>query len=144
MDDYILITGGSGFIGSNFINFLNKKNKYHIVNLDLLTYASNQNNIILKNPDKYTFIHGNICDRSLVHKLFEKYNFKSIVHFAAESHVDNSIFSPSKFIQTNIVGTFNLIDTAKNFWYDSNLKLKKEYSDSVFMHVSTDEGLRFS
>ena len=108
----LLITGGLGFIGSNFIEYLLKKHPaYSIVNLDKLTYAGELSNLksMTHNPN-YTFIKGDICDKKLVQKLFDSHNFSGVIHFAAESHVDNSINKPDAFINTNIYGTFNLLD----------------------------------
>ncbi len=137
----ILVTGGAGFIGSNFISFLLEKNqKINVVNLDLLTYAGDLNNlkIIEKNPN-YTFIQGDICDRELVQTLFEKYSFSDAIHFAAESHVDNSIKKPDSFVKTNVFGTFTLLDVAKNYWMSSPNQYKKGFENSRFHHISTDE-----
>ena len=137
----ILITGGSGFIGSNFIPFYLEKNpNCKVVNLDLLTYAGDISNLkeIDKNPN-YTFVKGDICNRELLDSLFEKYNFKGIIHFAAESHVDNSITNPDAFVKTNVFGTFNLLDVARNHWMDSPHNYKKEFKNCRFHHISTDE-----
>ncbi|MCL4127265.1 UNVERIFIED_CONTAM: hypothetical protein GTU68_013936 [Idotea baltica] len=125
---YILITGGAGFIGSNFIPFFLKNNsEYHIVNLDLLTYAGDLQNLkeVIQFPN-YTFVKGDICDKKLIDELFKEYQFSGVIHFAAESHVDNSIKNPDTFIKTNVFGTFNLINIAKKYWIR-------------FHHISTDE-----
>jgi len=137
----VLITGGAGFIGSNFIPFFIEKNPDKlIVNLDLLTYAGSIDNLKeIENHKNYTFVKGNICDRILIERLFKKYNFKSVIHFAAESHVDNSIENPNAFIDTNIVGTFNLLDVSKDFWMTSPNVFKKGCENTLFHHVSTDE-----
>ena len=137
----VLITGGAGFIGSNFIPFfLDKNPELHIVNLDFLTYAGDLANLKeIENNSNYTFVKGDICDRNLIQSLFKKYNFKSVLHFAAESHVDNSIKNPDAFIKTNIFGTFNLLDVAKNFWMESPNVYKAGFENSRFLHVSTDE-----
>ena len=136
-----LITGGAGFIGSNFISYYLEINpEVHLVNLDLLTYAGDLKNLKeINNNERYTFIKGDICDRTLLVSLFEKYNFQGVFHFAAESHVDNSIKNPSTFIRTNVVGTFTLLDVAKNHWMDSPNKIKKSFTNARFLHVSTDE-----
>ncbi|WP_299047424.1 dTDP-glucose 4,6-dehydratase [uncultured Polaribacter sp.] len=137
----ILVTGGAGFIGSNFIPFfLLEHQDYHVVNLDLLTYAGNLDNLkeIEKNT-RYTFVKGNICDRTLVENLFKEYNFSAVIHFAAESHVDNSIKNPDAFIKTNVFGTFNILDVAKNNWMLSPFQYKKGCEQHRFHHVSTDE-----
>ena len=130
----ILVTGGCGFIGSNFIqNILQKDSSIHIINLDKLTYAGNMMNLSSISTKRYTFVRGDICDKGLVKSLFNEYNFQSVVHFAAESHVDRSIDGPSAFIQTNIVGTLNLLENSKKFF------LKSKNKDFKFLHVSTDE-----
>ena len=137
----ILITGGAGFIGANFIPyFLNENKDYKVVNLDLLTYAGELSNLSeIEENTRYTFIKGDICDRELVEKLFAEYNFKGVIHFAAESHVDNSITNPDAFVRTNVFGTFNLLDVAKNYWMKSPNVFKEGYENCRFHHISTDE-----
>lgn len=137
----LLVTGGAGFIGSNFIPyFLQEHPEVHLVNLDLLTYAGDEKNLEEINQNKnYNFVKGDICDRNIVEDIFEKYNITDVIHFAAESHVDNSIKNPDAFIKTNIYGTFNLIDVAKKYWMDAPFKLKEDYKRSRFHHISTDE-----
>ena len=137
----ILITGGAGFIGSNFVPFFLETNKdLQVVNIDNLTYAGDIENLKeVKNSPNYTFVEGDICDRQLVESLFEKHDFKGVIHFAAESHVDNSITNPDAFIQTNIFGTFNLLDVAKKHWMKGPNELKPGYEDCRFHHISTDE-----
>lgn len=137
----ILITGGAGFIGSNFIPYLLLKyTNINIINLDKLTYAGELSNLIeVKNSKNYQFVKGDICDRQLIERLFAQYDFNGVIHFAAESHVDNSIKSPDAFISTNVMGTFNLIDVAKNYWMDSSFKIKKGFENARFHHISTDE-----
>ena len=137
----ILVTGGAGFIGSNFIKyFLNKYNNYYLVNIDVLTESSNLNYIEeFKNDERYSFIKGNICDSILIKSIFEEYDIKGVLHFAAESHVDNSILAPELFVQTNIIGTFTLLNTAKNYWIESPFSSKKGYEQCRFHHISTDE-----
>jgi len=130
----ILVTGGAGFIGSNFIKYLFNNNDYSgkIINLDSLTYAGNRNNLSdLEQNLRYCFIHGDICDRELLESLFKKYDIDTVVHFAAESHVDRSILGPEAFIKTNVVGTFTLLDVSRTIW--------KDRQDVLFHHVSTDE-----
>ena len=137
----ILITGGAGFIGSNFIlYFLENYQNIKIVNLDKLTYAGELSNLEqVEDHNNYEFIKGDICDVKLVNDLFRKYNFSGVIHFAAESHVDNSIENPDTFIKTNVYGTFNLINTAKNYWMDSPFSFKVGCENNRFHHISTDE-----
>jgi dTDP-glucose 4,6-dehydratase len=137
----ILITGGAGFIGSNFIPFfLEKYSDYIIVNLDLLTYAGNLENLKeVQDNSRHVFVQGDICDRALVESLFNKYDFNGVVHFAAESHVDNSINGPEAFIRTNVFGTFTLLDVARKQWMTNPFEFKKDCRDNRFLHVSTDE-----
>ena len=140
----MLVTGGAGFIGSNFIHYiLREKSEVELlVNLDLLTYAGNLENLLsVQNDKRYTFVHGDIRDRALVQELFEKYAFDTVVHFAAESHVDRSIVEPEIFLTTNIVGTQVLLDAAKRSWkLDPDNKHSREYREGVvYLQVSTDE-----
>ena len=128
----ILVTGGCGFIGSNFVKIIIKDSEYFPIILDSLTYAGNENNLNGLDHNSYTFVKGDICDKSLVKALFEKYSFDGVFHFAAESHVDRSIDGPGAFINTNIYGTYNLLETSRKYFKDSNLHFK-------FIHVSTDE-----
>jgi dTDP-glucose 4,6-dehydratase len=141
MKKTILITGGAGFIGSNFIPyFINEHQDYDIINLDSLTYAGDLNNLNeCNNHDRYTFIKGDICDKSLLVKIFNDNDIKGVIHFAAESHVDNSIKAPDLFIKTNILGTFNLLHAAYNKWMSKPNSFKNGYDDCVFHHISTDE-----
>lgn len=137
----ILITGGAGFIGSNFIPyFLKRYREYYIINLDALTYAGSLENLReVENHPRYKFIKGNICNRELVEYIFKEYNIMGVIHFAAESHVDNSIANPGVFIETNVYGTYTLIDAARNFWMESPFKYKNDYEGCRFHHISTDE-----
>ncbi|MCF6279437.1 MAG: dTDP-glucose 4,6-dehydratase [Flavobacteriaceae bacterium] len=137
----ILITGGAGFIGSNFIPyFIDNNPNISVINLDKLTYAGDLSNLKeIENHERYVFIEGDICDRNLVEELFVKHNIKGVINFAAESHVDNSITNPDEFIKTNIFGTFNLIDVARNYWMYAPNNYKKGYENCRFHHVSTDE-----
>ena len=137
----ILVTGGAGFIGSNFIAYyLQKYPKIKIVNLDKLTYAGELSNLIeVQNLSNYKFIQGDICDRNLVEQLFNEFKFEGVLHFAAESHVDNSIEHPDTFIQTNVFGTFTLLDVARNFWMESVKMPKSGCENNRFLHISTDE-----
>lgn len=137
----VLITGGAGFIGSNFIKyFLQQNNDTKVINLDKLTYAGDISNLedVSKNKN-YSFIEGDICNRSLIEELFSKYHFQGVIHFAAESHVDNSIKSPGAFIDTNITGTFNLLDVSKNYWMVGPNQIKTGFENARFHHISTDE-----
>jgi dTDP-glucose 4,6-dehydratase len=137
----ILVTGGAGFIGSNFIPyFIATHPEYKVINLDLLTYAGNLENLKeVEGTPGYTFVKGDICDRSLVESLFDQYNFSGVIHFAAESHVDNSISGPEAFIKTNINGTFILLDVARKSWMNAPFEFKPECQSNRFLHVSTDE-----
>ena len=136
----ILITGGAGFIGSNFIPyFCEKYPDYHIINLDKLTYAGSLDNLKDCENKNYTFIKGDICDEVLISQIFEKYDIRGVIHFAAESHVDNSINGPKEFIQTNIFGTFNLIENARKHWMKAPNEFNSGYENCRFHHISTDE-----
>ncbi len=141
MNKIILVTGGAGFIGANFIPYFLEENKdVKVVNLDKLTYAGDITNLDeVANHENYTFIAGDICDRNLIEELFETYEFTGVIHFAAESHVDNSIKNPGAFIDTNITGTFNLLDVAKNNWMNGPNKIKDGFEACRFHHISTDE-----
>ena len=137
----ILITGGAGFIGANFIPYFLKNNSDHfIVNLDLLTYAGDLQNLEeVENNENYNFVKGDICNRKLVEDLFKEHQFNGVIHFAAESHVDNSIKNPDAFIKTNVNGTFTVLDVAKNHWLDSSNNYKEAFKNARFHHISTDE-----
>ena len=137
----ILVTGGAGFIGANFVPYFIENNpEYHLVNLDLLTYAGNLENVSeVENHPRYTFVQGDICDRNFVEELFQKYQFHDVIHFAAESHVDNSISGPEAFIKTNVLGTFNLLDAARKLWMLAPNQYNVGFENSRFHHVSTDE-----
>lgn len=141
MNTNILVTGCAGFIGSNFIPyFLEKYQNYSIINLDLLTYAGDLNNLKeIENNSRYKFIKGDICNRDLIEFIFNEYDIKGIIHFAAESHVDNSIINPDVFIKTNVNGTFTLLDVAYKYWMNKPNEYKDDYNNCRFHHISTDE-----
>jgi len=130
----ILITGGAGFIGSHVVRrFVNNYPNYKIYNLDALTYAGNLENLKdIEMKENYTFIKGNICDIDLVDKIFQENNIDTVIHLAAESHVDRSISDPLAFVQTNVIGTATLLNAARKFW-------NNQYEGKLFYHVSTDE-----
>ena len=133
-----LVTGGAGFIGSNFVIYmLNKYSDVKIINVDKLTYAGNLENLksVESNPN-YVFVQADICDKEAIQSLFDQYDIDYVVNFAAESHVDRSITNPEIFVQTNVLGTVNLLNIAKNAWAVGD----DQYKDGVkFMQVSTDE-----
>jgi|TARA_B100001059_G_scaffold128934_1_gene128817 dTDP-glucose 4,6-dehydratase len=130
----ILITGGAGFIGSHVVRlFVNKYPETQIVNLDKLTYAGNLENLKdIEGKPNYTFEKGDIVDSNYINTLFAQYQIDGVIHLAAESHVDRSITNPLEFIQTNVIGTFNLLHAAKNLWNDN-------FDGKLFYHISTDE-----
>ncbi len=136
----ILITGGCGFIGSNFVRYILKNRKEaKVINIDKLTYAGNLANLsdVAKKyaPSRYRFIKGDICDKEIVEDIFRESDIDWVVNFAAESHVDRSIDEPAEFLQTNILGTFSLLEVARKFWLDPASDLPKKR----FLHISTDE-----
>jgi dTDP-glucose 4,6-dehydratase len=130
----ILITGGAGFIGTHLVRLLvNTYPKYHIVNMDVLTYAGNLSNLKdIENKENYTFVKCDICDVEKVKQVFQDYKIDNVIHLAAESHVDRSITDPFLFAQTNVMGTLNLLQAAKNYW-------NNQFENKLFYHVSTDE-----
>ena len=130
----ILVTGGAGFIGSHLVRLLvNKYPEYHIVNMDVLTYAGNLENLKdIEAKENYTFVKCDICDFKKVKQIFEDYKIDSVIHLAAESHVDRSIEDPFSFAQTNVMGTLSLLQVAKSYWNEN-------FTNKVFYHVSTDE-----
>ncbi len=131
MSKNILVTGAAGFIGANFAEFfVNKHPEYNVIVLDKLTYAGNLENL-KKVEDKITFLKGDICEFEFVKELFEKYQIDGVIHFAAESHVDNSIKNPFIFTHTNVIGTHTLLEVAKQIWGEGSL--------NKFVHISTDE-----
>ena len=140
----ILVTGGAGFIGSNFIQYIldHQKDQVLLVNLDALTYAGNLENLKAVEQDaRYRFVKGDVRDKKLVEQLFQKYDFDTVVHFAAESHVDRSITDPEVFLTTNILGTHTLLEAAKSAWKcEPDNKHSKDYREGVrYLQVSTDE-----
>ncbi|MEK9628143.1 MAG: dTDP-glucose 4,6-dehydratase [Nitrospinota bacterium] len=131
------ITGGAGFIGGNFILNLMKSGQAKVINYDKLTYAGNLDTLVsVENDPNYTFIQGDTCDRDNLNQIFESNEIDCVVHFAAESHVDRSIDAPGDFIQTNVIGTFELLETAKKYLASKNPDQKEKFR---FLHVSTDE-----
>ena len=134
-----LITGCAGFIGSNFVHYMLKKYpEILLVNLDKLTYAGNLENLKdVEGDPRHVFVQGDICDKELVESLFAKYDFDYVINFAAESHVDRSIKNPEIFVQSNVMGTVNLLQRAKEAWYDADAKTWKE--GKKYLQVSTDE-----
>ena len=134
----VLVTGGAGFIGSNFVRYLlDAEPEVFIVNLDALTYAGSRENLRdLPDPSRHSFIEGDICDRPLVLDLLGRHQIDTVVHFAAETHVDRSILGPEQFIQTNVHGTFSLLESVRQYWVG-----EKSFSseDVRFHHISTDE-----
>ena len=141
MNKSILVTGGAGFIGSNFVPYFCAKHpEYKVINLDKLTYAGNLDNLKeCEEMSNYRFVQGDICDEALIERLFAEHDIRGVVHFAAESHVDNSIKGPRAFVNTNIVGTFNLLEAARKHWMSAPGKVKAGYEDCRFHHISTDE-----
>jgi dTDP-glucose 4,6-dehydratase len=137
MQDCIIVTGGAGFIGSNFVRQSIQDGDTRIINLDKLTYAGNLGNLAgIDENDRYRFVRGDICERTLVDALFVKYKPRAIVHFAAESHVDRSILGPEEFIQTNVFGTFTLLEAALAYFRTLEAGQRERFR---FLHVSTDE-----
>lgn len=134
----MLVTGGAGFIGSNFVRFvLREEHDLEIINLDSLTYAGSLENLKdLPDPERHIFIQGDICNRSLVDDLLNRYSIDTVVHFAAETHVDRSILGPEQFIQTNIVGTYTLLEAVRDYWL---VKEALPVENVRFHHISTDE-----
>jgi dTDP-glucose 4,6-dehydratase len=133
----ILVTGGAGFIGANFVNDWLAQSDEPVINLDLLTYAGNRENLAgLANDPRHIFIHGDIGDTALLTQLLTEHQPRAILNFAAESHVDRSIHAPEDFVQTNVVGTFRLLEAVRNYWYGLSVDKKLEFR---FLHVSTDE-----
>jgi dTDP-glucose 4,6-dehydratase len=133
----VLVTGGCGFIGTNLVRMLLGSRDYHVVNLDALTYAANPLSLAdLEGDPGYTFVKGSITDRELVPSLFETYQPAGVFHLAAESHVDRSIVSADDFVQTNVVGTYSLLEAARLYWNGLSHDLKARFR---FLHLSTDE-----
>ena len=134
----VLVTGGAGFIGSNFVRYLLRAEPAaHLLTLDALTYAGSLENLAdLPDPARHSFVRGDICDRPLVERLMREHQIDTLVHFAAETHVDRSIVGPSPFIQTNVVGTFTLLEAARQAWLADGVAAGETRR---FHHVSTDE-----
>lgn len=141
MSEKILVTGGAGFIGSNFVPyFLEAHPDLTVVNLDKMTYAADERNLTeVRGKPNYIFIKGDITDKDLVEKIFTEHDIRGVIHFAAESHVDNSISGPEIFVKTNVLGTFTLLETARRHWLDAPGQVKKGYENCRFHHISTDE-----
>lgn len=141
INETILVTGCAGFIGANFVPyFLETHSNFNVVNLDLLTYAGDLENLKeVDNHPRYKFIQGDICNRELVEFIFKEYDIRGVIHFAAESHVDNSIKNPGVFVETNVNGTYTLVDVAKKHWMEKPFTYKEQYQDCRFHHISTDE-----
>lgn len=137
----VLVTGGAGFIGSNYIpSFLESNPSYNVINIDKLTYAGSLKNLIeVEKHSRYRFIQGDICDKELVSNIFNEHRINAVIHFAAESHVDNSIEGPETFIKTNVNGTFNLLEGARQYWMEAPNQPKEEFKKARFHHISTDE-----
>ncbi|MBC8509859.1 MAG: dTDP-glucose 4,6-dehydratase [Anaerolineales bacterium] len=134
----VLVTGGAGFIGSNFIRYLLRKEPgVRIINLDALTYAGHMENLTdLPDQDRHVFVEGNICDRDLICQLLHQYDIDTVVHFAAETHVDRSILGPEQFVQTNVIGTFTLLESTRRYWLEEEPMGVEKVR---FHHISTDE-----
>lgn len=137
----LLVTGGAGFIGSNFVlHFLGRNRDIKLINLDALTYAGDLQNLEgAQSYPNYEFIKGDICDVAFVQQLFKEHDFRGVIHFAAESHVDNSISGPEAFVRTNVLGTFNVLEAARRHWMTAPQQYKEGYKDCRFHHISTDE-----
>lgn len=137
----LLITGGAGFIGANFIaHYLEENPQIQIINLDKLTYAGSLENLAhLNDNPRYSFVKGDICNEALVNRLFEQNKITGIIHFAAESHVDNSIAGPGVFVETNVKGTYTLLEVARKHWMQKPFECKPGYQTARFHHISTDE-----
>lgn len=133
----LLVTGGAGFIGANFVLDWLRETGEPVVNLDALTYAGNPENLAsLQGDARHVFVHGDICNRTLVDRLLREHRPRALVHFAAESHVDRSIHGPAEFVRTNVEGTFTLLEAARGYWAELSDRDKAAFR---FLHVSTDE-----
>ena len=134
----IMVTGGAGFIGANYVRYMLERDAdVQIVNLDALTYAGSRDNLKdLPDESRHEFVQGDICNRELVERLLHQHEVDTIVHLAAESHVDNSITGPEIFVKTNVMGTFTLLDAARNYWLQERGWGSKQCR---FHHISTDE-----
>ncbi len=137
----ILVTGGAGFIGSNFIvHFLETHPGVQVINYDALTYAGDLSNVKeVENNPQHIFVKGDILDRPLLERVFQQYDISGVIHFAAESHVDNSIVGPEAFVRTNVLGTFSVLDVARNHWMEAPFQAKPGKKENRFLHISTDE-----
>ncbi len=141
MSQAIIVTGGAGFIGANFVPyFAQKYPQYLIINLDKLSYAGDLSNVAeCEGMPNYRFVQADICDMAALESIFAEYDVRGVIHFAAESHVDNSITGPRAFIETNVIGTFNLLEMARSRWMEKPHVYKPEYAGCRFHHISTDE-----
>ena len=138
----VLVTGGAGFIGANYVRHLLASDpQVRIVNLDLLTYAGSLDNLTgLPDDGRHTFVHGDIADQPLVESVLRDHAIDTIVHFAAESHVDRSITGPGEFVRTNVVGTWTLLEAARQYWLnEQRLSAADAQAQRRFHHISTDE-----
>ncbi len=137
----ILVTGGSGFIGSNFINYiLNRYKDINVINIDKLTYAGSEvNTLKFKYNIRYNFIKCDICDLKSVQKVFNQFKIDGVINFAAETHVDNSIVNSNPFVNTNVFGTYNLLQCSYKYWFEAPNKIKPQFINSRFHQISTDE-----
>ncbi len=143
MSKTILVTGGAGFIGSCFIRRLAERPDIHTLNLDKLTYAGNLDSIAMVPADRTTFVHGDICNGELVAELLARYRPQAIVHFAAESHVDRSIDGPLTFVQTNVMGTAVLLDTAKEYWRKLHAKPRRTFAFCISLPMRSSVRFRW-
>ncbi|MDR0735095.1 MAG: GDP-mannose 4,6-dehydratase [Elusimicrobiota bacterium] len=140
MIKYLLVAGGAGFIGSNFLNYIMRKDEsLHVINLDKFTYAASMDNIAALPAERHTLVRGDICDAPLLNEIFSKRHIEGVINFAAQSHVDNSISAPEQFIKTNIEGAFRLLEAARKAWLRAPREPKNAFAGARFLQISTDE-----